>query len=171
MGLRLLILPVAVLVMLAVSGAASAQAQSSSVTGQAIDACLGGEPTLDAAMSRATAAGWPALITRQLSGREWRTSTAPASDSAPIRLNLMQEGSTLRCLIASAPELHSTFAEAFERLPGDGNVRAFILDNGELLTLDAGRMSVSRSAYIGEARLRHEDGRGTGIAVVLTPML
>jgi hypothetical protein len=85
MRLSLLILPVAVLIVLAVSAAASAQTQTSSFTSQAIDACLGGEPTLDAAMSRAAAAGWPAFTTRQLSGREWRTSTATASDSGPIR--------------------------------------------------------------------------------------
>lgn len=137
---------------------------------QAIDACVGGEITLNAAMARATEAGWPAFTTTQRAGADWRMSAAPSNDSAPIRLLMHHDDTAFRCMITSNHAVLPAFSQEFARIPGEGETRVVILDGGQMTALANGSTRTSRGAHLVEARLRHEEGRGAAITLVVTPM-
>jgi hypothetical protein len=130
---------------------------------RALDVCLTGAANADAAIERATAAGWPAFEELEQGGERWRTSEAPTDENA-AKIGLMIRnapstqlaGSTaLQCVILGPPGLAATFQNRFDnRVPGSSATRLFTVDNDELAPAGSGSsIRVGPQGRIGRAEV------------------
>lgn len=148
------------------------------IVDQALDACLGGEFTREAATARATAAGFPAFEAEPISrgGEEWFSSAAPADDSARVRLGLLEGPSrmiagraSLTCAIIGSAPMAALFQQKFAaRFPGEGARRLFTVTGGQARPA-GGSVVVGPEAGVGSANL---DSNETMVAMTIeiTPL-
>lgn len=147
------------------------------IVDQALDACLAGALTRDAAIARASAAGFPQFQAepRSQNDEEWQVSAAPPNDSAKVTLALLQgpsrmmAGQTmLTCAIVGSPPMATLFRQRFEsRFPGAGSQRLFTVSQGQLRAA-GGAVTVGPGSGVGYARFESDAGMAA-ITIEVTP--
>ena len=147
------------------------------IVDQALDACLGGVPTREAAITRATALGFPAFQAEPTSrgGENWMTSAAPANDSGRVRLALMERPSrmmagrtSLTCAIVAPAPLAALLQQKFDaRFSGAGAERMFTLADGQVRAAQGSVRGANMS--VGSARLE-TSAEIAAISIEITPL-
>jgi hypothetical protein len=146
------------------------------VIDQALDICLTGESSAQAAEQRAVAARWPAFEDLEQDGEHWGRSESPANDSARIglmlasvRSQLNPAESALQCLILGSPPLGAALRARLDaRIPGTGEQRSFTIVGGQIRGAVVG-VRAERGTRIGIAQISMDD-RVAAIAIELIPV-
>lgn len=147
------------------------------IVDQALDACLGGALTRDAAIRRATASGFPAFQAEPPSalGEQWYRSSALANDSGQIALGFMQGPSrmmtgrsALTCSIIAPAGMANLIREKFQTRFGTAdNQLVFTIADGVVRSAEGTR--TLRGGGIGQAMVA-SDATTSGMNIQVTPL-
>lgn len=148
------------------------------IVDQALDACIGGALTRDAAIARAMASGFPAFKAEPptAGGQQWYRSSAPANDSGQIALGFMEGpsrmmpgGSALTCAIIAPSGMANLIRQKFQaRFSTADTHLLFSVADG--VVSSAGGTRSQRGGAIGQATLT-SDATTAAISIHVTPLI